>query len=483
MNHVENDPEAGHAQKKASYPISADVFTTLQQTVAFDPVPPGLHPMELLKVAQYEKFGYGKWKVGVPLPAELRTDLLPPGHSIPSKLTRKMLLRFFAMTDIHITDKESPSQLIYLQQLNSRGAQVTSIYSPVMLYTTQVLDAAVQTMNALHRQIPFDFGLSLGDVCNSTQFNETRWYIDVLDGNNITPCSGACTGADSIDYQKPYRAAGLDRAIPWYQVLGNHDHFWIGSLPVNDFLRRSCVSDTVLAMGDVLSNPKNLARPDYYMGFLDGSTPYGDIVAAGPVGNHHTPPKVAPDQDRRSLSKGEWMKEFFSTRSAPKGHGFDLVEPGHEEGFACYSFVPKADVPIKVIVLDDTRRDDDGSDDIHGHGHLDADRYAWLKRELAAGDAAGQLMIIAAHVPIGVMPSRSQMEWWESPLNAVTLPELLEELHGHPNLLLWVAGHRHLNTIKAFVSPDPANAPEKGFWQVETSSLRDFPQQFRTFDI
>jgi hypothetical protein len=48
---------------------------------------------------------------------------------------------------------------------------------------------------------------------------------------------------------------------------------------------------------------------------------------------------------------------------------------------------------------------------------------------------------------------------------------------------MWIAGHRHLNTVKAFVSPDPVGAPEKGFWQVETSSLRDFPQQFRTFEI
>ncbi len=48
---------------------------------------------------------------------------------------------------------------------------------------------------------------------------------------------------------------------------------------------------------------------------------------------------------------------------------------------------------------------------------------------------------------------------------------------------MWLAGHRHLNTVKAFISPDPVNAPEKGFWQVETSSLRDFPQQFRTFEI
>jgi hypothetical protein len=64
----------------------------------------------------------------------------------------------------------------------------------------------------------------------------------------------------------------------------------------------------------------------------------------------------------------------------------------------------------------------------------------------------------------------------------VSLPDLVAELHAHPNLLMWIAGHRHLNTVKAFVSPDPA-APEKGFWHVETASLRDFPQQFRTFEI
>jgi hypothetical protein len=75
------------------------------------------------------------------------------------------------------------------------------------------------------------------------------------------------------------------------------------------------------------------------------------------------------------------------------------------------------------------------------------------------------------------------MGWWTDPQNAVSLPGLLEELQSHPNFILWISGHRHLNTVKAFQSPDPANAPEKGFWQVETSSLRDFPQQFRTFEL
>jgi hypothetical protein len=108
-------------------------------------------------------------------------------------------------------------------------------------------------------------------------------------------------------------------------------------------------------------------------------------------------------------------------------------------------------------------------------------------------------MIIAAHIPIAVAKIGDETEWWlgdraastkpnwwidsTAPTqNAITLKELVDTLQNTPNLLMWISGHRHLNTVKAFVSPDPTK-PEKGFWQVETSSLHDFPQQFRTFEI
>ncbi len=47
---------------------------------------------------------------------------------------------------------------------------------------------------------------------------------------------------------------------------------------------------------------------------------------------------------------------------------------------------------------------------------------------------------------------------------------------------MWISGHRHLNSVTPQPSKDPAH-PELGFWVVETPSLKDFPQQFRTFDI
>lgn len=476
---------AKNQNQPAGYPIASDVQTTLQRTITPGPAPST--PINLWEISKYGQYGYGDWTYGPGLPYDKRLDIMPTTYSGAAVTKKTRLLSFFTFSDIHTTDKESPNQLIYLQRLHPALPVGASLYSGIMLYTTHVLDAAVQTVNALHKQNPIDFGLSLGDTCNSTQYNELRWYIDVLDGKVITPSSGARLGAETIDYQKPYQAAGLDKTIPWYQTLGNHDHFWMGSIPVDHGLRKdlrqSYITGEVFATGDVLRDPGTINSRDYYMGVLDGSTPYGDIKYAGPVGNFSSPPKVTADPDRRSLLRTEWMKEFFKTSSHPAGHGFNLTDANN--GFACYSFVPKSDVPIKVIVLDNTQKEDDGSADIHGHGFLDQARWAWLKKELTDGDAAGQLMIIAAHIPIDVEVTapNSELGWWLNPQNAVTLPNLIAELQSHPNLLMWLSGHRHLNTVKAFISPDPINAPEKGFWQVETPSLRDFPQQFRTFEI
>lgn len=476
----------------AGYPIDSNVVTTLDETIRPATIlPVTIDKFNLRKISEYDSKGYGVWSNGGSLASEKRNDIMSVTYTYPLGTNSLKLLKFFAMTDIHITDKESPSQSIHLQQLV--GLE-TSSYSPTMLYTTQVLDAAVQTVNALHKQNPIDFGISLGDACNSTQYNELRWYIDVLDGKVISPSSGAHAGADSIDYQKPFKAAGLDGAIPWYQAIGNHDHFWLGSIPLDaGDLRKTYTSREVIALPNILYSPHNIYKtdpPHYYMGVIDGATSNGDIIKAGEVGTpgFTSPPTVVPDQSRRSLTKPEWVNEFFKTSTGPVGHGFNLVPSGQADGFACYSFVPKSTIPIKVIVLDNTQREDDGSISIHGHGFLDRARWNWLKAELADGDAAGQLMIIAAHVPLCVTFTGSCMEWFDNSANpssiqnAVILPGLLAELHSHPNLLMWIAGHRHVNAVKAFVTDD-AGKPERGFWQVETSSLHDFPQQLRTFEI
>ena len=220
----------GSSATNPTYPIDSTVVKTTTRVLRFPvPVQPpgpgsttGLYKTELDQVGNYGHFDppYGAWTYSAEgLPVVQRTDLMP-AHYIPSSLPRiQQFASFFTITDIHITDEEAPNQFIYLQQQDATfSGSNTSIYSPVMPYTTQVLDAAIQTVNALHAQAPFDFGLSLGDAANSTSYNELRWYIDVIDGQAITPSSGAHLGAATVDSQKPYQAAGLDRSIPFYQA-------------------------------------------------------------------------------------------------------------------------------------------------------------------------------------------------------------------------------------------------------------------------
>lgn len=472
----------GKKSKQVSYPIESKVFTTLERTVVPVPVPSTSPDLKKLsyELSNYSKYGYGLWQFGEGLSFQKRLDLMPPGYTNTSVKTATHLMRFFAISDVHITDKESPAQAIVF---GSYKPITQSAYQPSMLYTTQVFDAAVQTINALHKKNDFDFGISLGDNINNQQYNELRWYIDVLAGKVISPSSGNHAGADTIDYQKPFKAAGLDKTIPWYMVIGNHDHFWMGYWTANDYVRQHHIGENILNLGFLFTDPLNLDSRGYYMGAVDGRTPYGNIIGAGPVKDFTTPPKVlAADPNRRSLLRGEYMSEFLNTSLSPKGHGFN--QSNVEAGFACYTFEPKSDLPIKVIVLDDTQRDDDP---VHSkargyaHGSLDNERFDWLVKELDKGQTEGKLIIIAAHVPIGVdKPGSSTTAWF--PLSPISHEKLIAKMNTYPNLILWLAGHRHFNTVTALKSPD-VNHPELGFWQVETASLKNFPQQFRTFEI
>jgi metallophosphoesterase (TIGR03768 family) len=461
-----------------SYPIDSKVFTTLERTVIPVPVPSTSPTLLPYQVSNYSPYGYGVWQFGGGLGYQKRLDLMPPAYTNISSTNTARLLYIFAMTDVHITDKETPAQAIYA---GYKGGN-PSAYSPVMLSTTQVLDAAVQTVNALHKQKPFDFGIFLGDAINTNQYNELRWYIDVLDGKTIKPDSGARDDpvpGPHNDYQDEYKAAGLDKTIKWYQTLGNHDQFWLGTNVPNDYLKQTQIGEYILNQGNNFTDPLVLDSRGFYMGSIDGRTPYGDIIGAGPVKDFKEPPKVpAADPDRYSLSRSEWMSEFFTTSSGPKGHGFNQSDV--PTGFASYSFEPKSDIPFKVIVLDDTQKDTDPNVGPYMYASLDNARYDWLVQELDKGQAEGKLMIIAAHIPIRNEPLNSSQLW--SSFSPVSEQKLIARLHTYPNLILWISGHVHRNTVTALKSPDPAR-PELGFWEVETASLRDFPQQFRTFEI
>ncbi|MFH2123796.1 MAG: TIGR03768 family metallophosphoesterase [Pseudomonadota bacterium] len=482
--------------RKQRWPIANDVYTTAEHQI--HPVPvsvddPQINPKDL---ALYTQYNYSSWTVGPGLPCTVWDTIVDPEYKNSPNVA--LLLSFFTITDIHITDKESPAQPLDYGWSKPYGPTCnSSAYSPVVLATTHVLDAAVQTINALHKKSPFDFGISLGDTINNTQYNELRWYIDVLDGKVLTPSSGAHIGASSIDYQKPYQAVGLDKSIPWYQVLGNHDQFWMGSCYENDQILAAHISSAIQTSDNSDSPCESITQTGFYSGVIDGSDPLGAVIKSGPIGDYPVPPTVVADPNRRSLSTPtssslNWINEFFTTTSTPVGHGFNLVDPAMKSsGFACYSFVPKTNIPIKIIVLDDTCKGPDQPN--YAGGSLDQLRFDWLKYQLQAGQDNNQLMIIAAHIPFKVYtklvtdpaqvasnPDIMNLFLPAPAYSVVNDASLLTTLQNYPNLIMWIAGHRHMNTVTPQIYDGD---PTRSFWEVETSSLRDFPQQFRTFKI
>ncbi len=90
----------------------------------------------------------------------------------------------------------------------------------------------------------------------------------------------------------------------------------------------------------------------------------------------------------------------------------------------------------------------------YGNGSLDLNRYNWLLRGLSDGQAEGKLMIIAAHVPIGVEPydsgaagSHSVTGCWGPDSDINDSIQLVPALQAYPNLILWLAGHQHNDQV------------------------------------
>ncbi|HNW40160.1 MAG TPA: hypothetical protein PKI44_07055, partial [Candidatus Omnitrophota bacterium] len=99
-----------------SYLIAPEVFTTLQRTVV-----PGAKPAQAIhldELAKYKQYGYGSWAFGDALKSVTRTDIMPAVYAAAAVTKKAKLLNFFTITDIHITDKESPNQSIYLARLH-----------------------------------------------------------------------------------------------------------------------------------------------------------------------------------------------------------------------------------------------------------------------------------------------------------------------------------------------------------------------------
>lgn len=430
------------------------------------------------------KGGYRTLVAGKGWPLYVRQELATAKPSRETK--RSALASYVQLTDIHITDVQSPARFEYVHPVQGPA------FRPHESLGTQGAVALINRINSVARGPftgrNFDCVISTGDNTDNHELIELQWFQHLLSGGTITPNTGAKDRFEGLQalgsslYYRPeldswdiykdrgfiqipgllraairsHRSPGLN--VPWYAVFGNHDDQLLGTVPNNivDWLYNSAVKfdlpdtdPTAVAIGRALrSNPAEL----------------GALLAKLRVTGPAIP--VTADARRRPVSPREFVRRHFDPAikgAGPIGHGFS--DP---DGPSWYKF--RIADGVLGIALNTTNSM--GIAD----GSISQRQLDWMNRTITAN--RDQLVMVFSHhtsstmgamLPNPETPGERQYDG----------AYLVGQLQKHANVIAWVNGHTHRNEM----IPHKGSTAKHSFWEINTASHIDFPQLARIIEV
>ena len=435
----------------------------------------------------------------------VRTDLGVRARSGRAR-RRRGLLAFAQITDVHVVDVQSPLRVEWCDRYDDQysGTEpqtglTSSAYRPQEALTAHVAEAMVRSINRIGvgpvTGRPLAFTLQTGDNSDNSQLNEVRWNIGVLDGGQaIRPDSGDLTRFEGVAdddpmyydphywhpdkpptgkardiakdtfgfpevpglldaVRRPFVARGLD--MPWYSAFGNHDELVQGNFPASTLQLKAIATGSF----KVISPPPGMSQADV----LRATTDPAFLTSALQLSPYVR--RVTADPARRLLGRAEVVAEHFRTTGTPVGHGF--TSRNRRDGTAYYTFDRG---PVRFVVLDTVNPNG------YADGSLDAAQFSWLQQQLAA--AKDRLVVVASHHTADSMTNPLVATGGDSQ-QRVLGDEVVALLLAHPQVVAWVNGHTHRNQVWAHTRVDGTG----GFWEVNTASHVDWPQQSRLIEI
>jgi metallophosphoesterase (TIGR03767 family) len=418
------------------------------------------------------------------------------GAEFPSDSTPLLVMHH--LSDLHVCDAQSPLRPEFLDRWADPDSPIREAvgtigcYRPHAMLSPHVVESMIQALNKVTTGPlsghPIDAAIITGDTTDNAQENEVDWYLALLDGLEVTPDSGDLTkyegvmddGAEHYDVKywhphgtpagkddddarakygfpvvpglldscrKPIQSTGLNFA--WYAVHGNHDALLQGTVTPDEDSQVSIVGNK------------------RYVGLPSSLTLKDTLEAFNEVGPASLPRAedapfeiVSADVRRRAVERGEYAAKHLNSPGTPKGHGF---MPEHVEKKHMYYATNVG--KIKLIVIDSVN-------EFGGwQGSLDVAQFEWLENEIKNSD---RYVVLASHHPLNSMFNN-----YAPTGRRVCEDEITEMLLKYPQVIAWLAGHVHRHHVEWVGS----EIEEHGFWQIETASHADWPQQSRTIEI